>query len=105
MKQHFPSRPLGPSQKPSAGRRIFAVFACLILLYFGAGGGFLHQHKAGQETCHVCQSAHAPAIGTAMVSMPTLADSARFASAAPAIFVATLFARHYAGRAPPSLLA
>jgi hypothetical protein len=85
-------------------RRFAAALVCLALLYFAAGGRFLHQHSAGQDpVCHVCQSLHAPA----------LAASAGVVVAAPEItgwhdahtIQATALnevSLHHAGRAPPA---
>lgn len=85
-------------------KRVAALAACLVLLYFGAGGAYLHHHKAGSETpCHVCQSLHAPGIGPSthgLLSAPTAigwyADVA--AHAAPS----EPFSFHRASRAPPT---
>ena len=84
-------------------KRVAALAACLVLLYFGAGGAYLHHHKAGSETpCHVCQSLHAPGIGPsaqALLSAPTTigwySDVAVYAAPGDP------FSFHRAGRAPP----
>src|SRR5262249_4657641 len=51
-------------------RQRLAVFSCLALLYFAAGGAFLHHHTGGSENgtpCHVCQALHMPALAAAPV--------------------------------------
>jgi len=86
-------------------RRIAAAVVCLALLYFAAGGSFLHEHKSGPETvCHVCQSLHAPALTAAsnsLVSHPQVTGW----HVAPPIQLAVLdeFRLYPSGRAPPSL--
>ena len=53
------SRAMGSTARNSWGRlaeRTAAAAVCLALLYFAAGGSFLHDHKSGPETvCYVCQ--------------------------------------------------
>jgi len=40
-----------------------AILACVALLYFAAGGSFLHEHTNGPDTaCHVCQALHHAAL-------------------------------------------
>lgn len=69
---------MGNKARTSVGalRRISAAAVCLVLLYFAAGGSFLHEHKSGPDpVCHVCQSLHAPALAAswqALVSYPEL---------------------------------
>ena len=50
---------MGSTARNSWGRlaeRTAAAAVCLALLYFAAGGSFLHDHKSGPETvCYVCQ--------------------------------------------------
>jgi len=83
-------------------RSCVAVAVCLALLYFAAGGNFLHQHGAGQDpVCHVCQSLHAPALATAglAVAAPEIAgwhDARPMRTAAP-----NEISLDYPGRAPP----
>jgi hypothetical protein len=86
-------------------RRIAATVVCLALLYFAAGGSFLHEHKGGPETvCHVCQSLHAPALTAAsntLVSYPEVTGW----HVAPPMQLAVLdeFRLYPSGRAPPCL--
>ncbi|MGH9743569.1 MAG: hypothetical protein ACRD51_14585 [Candidatus Acidiferrum sp.] len=88
----------------TAASRALAVLACAVLLYFGAGGGFLHQHTGGPETpCHICQSVHVPALAAAaldLVAAPELI--ARFFSPPQNISTNNCFSPHRASRAPPS---
>ena len=85
-------------------RRVAALAACAVILYFVAGGAYLHQHKTGDETpCHVCQSLHAPALTASaegLLSAPRLTtrhwDSQVVAAPSKA------FSLDRAGRAPPT---
>jgi len=88
-----------------AVRRYGAALLCLALLYFAAGGNFLHRHSGGQETvCHVCQSLHAPALAAAaglLAAAPEVTGwhEARLIQAPAPKHVS----RHHADRAPPSI--
>jgi hypothetical protein len=84
--------------------RSWVAFAvCLALLYFAAGGNFLHQHRAGQDSvCHICQSLHAPALATAGLAMagPEIAGWHDARPIQPwALYEISL---DYPGRAPPT---
>ena len=86
-------------------QRFGAVLLCLAVLYFAAGGSFLHRHASGQETvCHVCQSLHAPALATTAGLLVAAPEAAGWhetgAIQASALNEVSL---HYAGRAPPSV--
>ena len=86
-------------------QRFGAVLLTLAVLYFAAGGSFLHRHTGGQETvCHVCQSLHAPALATAtglLVAAPEVTGWQE----APPIQASALneVSLHHAGRAPPCI--
>jgi hypothetical protein len=86
-------------------RRYAAVLLCLAVFYLAAGGSLLHRHSGGQgSVCHVCQSLHAPALGTAgapLIAAPEIKDwhQARPIQAA----AGNEFSLHHAGRAPPSV--
>ncbi len=69
-------------------RRALALLAGVALLYFAAGGAYLHDHKDGRgdTPCHVCQALHLPALVAASV---------------PTVSVPEFFS-WYAGRAPPA---
>jgi hypothetical protein len=88
----------------STAQRTLAILACAALLYFAAGGSFLHQHTKGPDAaCHVCQALHMPTLAAApldLVSTPKLVTwySSLLLHAAPS----DSFALHRAGRAPPS---
>src|SRR5262245_23681486 len=85
-------------------QRYGAVLLCLAVLYFAAGGSFLHRHTGGQETlCHVCQSVHAPALATTaglLLAAPEIAGwhEARALEGSARREVSL----YHAGRAPPS---
>lgn len=85
-------------------QRFLALLLCLGVLYFAAGGSFLHRHTGGQETvCHVCQSLHAPALATSgglLVGLPELTGwhEARLIQTSWLNEVSL----DHAGRAPPS---
>src|SRR5262252_8032244 len=84
-------------------RRWGAVLACLALLYFAAGGHFLHQHQSGRDTvCHVCHSLDAPALtssASGIVSAPEVSTGLTLRI----LTAVTLddFALLPSGRAPP----
>ena len=93
----------GQNSQPGLTRRIAAAAVCLALLYFAAGGSFLHQHKSGPETvCHVCQSLHAPGL---TVSSSGLAFSPEITGwhVVRTVTLAAFdeFCFHPSGRAPP----
>ena len=85
-------------------QRFLAVLLCLAVLYFAAGGSFLHRHAGAQETvCHVCQSLHAPALATAGGLLVALPELTGWHEARP-IQTSSLneVSLDHAGRAPPS---
>jgi len=88
-----------------AFRSCVAVAVCLALLYFAAGGSFLHEHAAGQDpVCHVCQSLHAPALATAAGLLVGTPDFAGWHDARPIQATALKpVSLHHSGRAPPSV--
>jgi hypothetical protein len=88
----------------SSARRALALLACAALLYFAAGGTFLHQHKDGPETaCHVCQSLHMPALAAAQQHFVQAPQLIVWNAAIPLDAATTdTFGLHRASRAPPS---
>ena len=88
----------------TAVRRGMALLACVALLYFAAGGSFLHEHTKGPDTaCHICQALHMPALAAApldLVSTPEIVTS--YFSLPQHAAPSDSFALHRAGRAPPS---
>jgi hypothetical protein len=88
----------------SSVRRAVAVVAFAALLFFAAGGSFLHQHNGGPETvCHVCQSLHAPALTVSFSGIASPPQILGWHDARP-LLTADLdeFSLHRSGRAPPS---
>src|SRR5271170_619182 len=85
-------------------RRALAVLACAVLLYFAAGGSFLHQHTGGPgNACHICQSLHLPVLAAAaldLIAAPELI--ARFSSLPQRPAPSSSFSLHRASRAPPT---
>ena len=86
-------------------RRVLALLAGMALLYFAAGGAFLHAHKdgSGDTPCHVCQALHMPALapaGTASIAIPEFVSWYLTQPIHPAPCEA--FSIHHAGRAPPA---
>ena len=83
--------------------RLAAAAICLALLYFAAGGSFLHDHKSGPETvCHVCQSMHAPALAVSSGGIVLYPELRGWYVARPVVLAATdEFSLHPSGRAPP----
>jgi len=85
-------------------RRALAVVACAALLYFAAGGTFLHQHSHGPDNvCHICQALHMPvlmAAGLNPVATPEIL--AWYTSLPQHNSPSDSFSLQHAGRAPPS---
>jgi hypothetical protein len=85
-------------------RRVLAVLACAVLLYFAAGGSLFHQHTSGPENaCHVCQSLHMPVLAAAsldLVAAPELI--VRYRSLAKHVAPSDSFSLDRASRAPPT---
>jgi hypothetical protein len=89
--------------KSISGRRAAALLGCIALLYFAAGGAFVHQHTGGPETvCHVCQSLHVPALAAASLDLIPEARQIAWHAVVP-VNAAPLdtFSLHRASRAPP----
>jgi hypothetical protein len=84
--------------------RAFAVLACVVLLYFAAGGSLFHQHTNGSENaCHVCQSLHAPVLAPAALDLVAVPEQiARYSSLPRRAAPSNSFSLHRAGRAPPT---
>jgi hypothetical protein len=86
-------------------RRAMALLAGIALVYFAAGGAFLHEHKDSRSdtACHVCQALHLPALtaaGVPSISVPEFFSwyLTQPIHAAPC----EAFSIHHAGRAPPT---
>jgi hypothetical protein len=88
----------------STAQRALAILACAALLYFAAGGSFLHQHTKGPEaTCHVCQTLHMPTLAAAPLDLVSTPEVVTWYSSLPLHAAPSdSFALHRAGRAPPS---
>jgi hypothetical protein len=86
-------------------RRAMAVLACAALLYFAAGGAFLHEHTSGPDgACHVCQALHMPALAAARLHLVAAPEIVTWYSSLPRHAApSNSFSLHRAGRAPPSL--
>jgi hypothetical protein len=84
-------------------RRALAILGCVALLYFAAGGTFLHEHTGGPDTsCHVCQALHMPALAVAPVKLiPEAQHIAWHASLPENAVPSDSFSLHRASRAPP----
>jgi hypothetical protein len=84
--------------------RALALLAFVALLYFGAGGSFLHHHTDGSDTaCHICQALHMPALAAArldLVSAPEFIT--RHFSLPQHVAPSDPFALHRASRGPPT---
>jgi hypothetical protein len=84
--------------------RAVALLGCAVLLFFAAGGMFLHQHQGGPDTvCHVCQALHMPALAAASLDLVTTPGPITWHSSV-LLHVAPedSFALHRASRAPPT---
>lgn len=96
--------PLGVMFGRTVVSRGLALLACATLLYFAAGGSFLHEHSKGPDTaCHICQALHMPTLAAArldLVSTPEIVS--RYFSLSQHVSPSDSFALHRAGRAPPS---
>jgi hypothetical protein len=65
-------------------RRAMALLGCAVLLFFAAGGTFLHHHQGGPETaCHVCQTLHMPALAAASLDLVTAPEPITWYSSLP----------------------
>src|ERR1700730_1263528 len=87
-----------------SGRRALAILGCVALLYFAAGGVFVHQHSGGPDTaCHVCQSVHVPTLASAPLDLIHEARQVAWHAVLPEnVSPLDAFATHRASRAPPS---
>jgi hypothetical protein len=85
------------------GRRALAVLGCVALLYFAAGGVFVHQHTGGPDTvCPVCQALHMPTLAAATLEfIPEVRQVAWHATLPDGVRPLDSFALHRASRAPP----
>jgi hypothetical protein len=88
----------------TAVRRGMALLACAALLYFAAGGSFLHEHTKGPDTaCHICQALHMPALAAAPLDLVSTPEFVTWHFSLPQHTApSNSFALHRAGRAPPS---
>jgi hypothetical protein len=90
----------------TAPHRIIAVLACAALLYFAAGGSFLHEHTNtnGPDTaCHICQALHMPALVAAHLDLVSTPQIVTWYSSLPRhVAPSDSFSLHRAGRAPPT---
>ena len=88
----------------STAQRTLAILASAALLYFAAGGSFLHEHAKGPDTaCHVCQALHMPTLAAAPLDLVTAPELLTWYSSLPLHAAPSdSFALHRAGRAPPS---
>ena len=85
-------------------RQAIALLSCLALLYFAAGGAFLHEHKDGRgdTPCHVCQALHLPALAPASVPSVRVPEFFSWYFTQPVHTAPReAFSFHHAGRAPP----
>lgn len=85
-------------------RRALALLAFAALLFFAAGGCFLHQHTNGSDTaCHICQALHMPALAAARLDLVSSLQIIIWTSALPRHAAPSdSFSLHRAGRAPPT---
>jgi hypothetical protein len=90
----------------TAVHRTLAVLACAALLYFAAGGSFLHEHTNtnGPDTvCHICQALHMPALVAAHLDLVGTAQVITWYASLPQnVTPSDSFSLHRAGRAPPT---
>jgi hypothetical protein len=89
---------------PTALRRTLALLACVVLLYFAAGGSLFHQHTNGPDTaCHFCQALHMPALEAARLDFSSTPQIITWSSSLPRHAAPSdSFSLHRAGRAPPT---
>jgi hypothetical protein len=87
-----------------SGKRALAILGCLALLYFAAGGAFVHQHTGAPETaCHVCQALHMPALAAASLDLIPEAQQVAWHAVLPEnASPLDSFSLHRASRAPPA---
>jgi hypothetical protein len=87
----------------STAQRALAIAACAALLYFAAGGSFLHEHtNAPDSACHICQALHMPALAAAPLDLVSTPELVTWYSSLPLHRTPSdSFSLHRAGRAPP----
>lgn len=92
------------TSRRALAQRALAVLGCAVLLFFAAGGTFLHHHQGGPDTaCHVCQTLHLPALAAAKLDLVTAQGPIAWYSAVLLhIAPEDSFALHQASRAPPT---
>jgi hypothetical protein len=85
-------------------RRTLAILGCAALLYFAAGGSFLHEHTSGPDTaCHICQALHMPALAAAPLDLVSTPEPVTWYSSLPLHAAPSdSLSLHRASRAPPS---
>jgi hypothetical protein len=93
----------GPSFGQGSLRRALAILGCVALLYFAAGGIFLHEHASGSDTvCPVCQALHMPALAVVLLHLiPAVHQIAWHAAPLQHASPLDSFSLHRASRAPP----
>jgi hypothetical protein len=94
----------GTISRGPLARRVLALVGCAVLLFFAAGGTFLHHHQGGPETaCHVCQTLHMPALTAASLDLVTTPGPITwYSSLLLHVAPEDSFALHRASRAPPT---
>jgi len=85
-------------------RCALALLGCAVLLFFAAGGTFLHHHEGGPATaCHVCQTLHMPALAAASFDLVAAPEPITWYSSLPLHAAPDdSFSFHRASRAPPT---
>jgi hypothetical protein len=85
-------------------RRGLALLVCTALLFFAAGGNFLHEHTKGPDAaCHICQSLHMPTLAAARLDLVSRPEIVIWYLSVPQHAAPSdSFSLHRAGRAPPS---
>jgi hypothetical protein len=94
----------GTISRGTRTHRVLALLGCAVLLFFAAGGTFLHHHQGGPETaCHICQTLHMPALAAASLDLvSTPGPITWYSSILPHAAPEDSFALHRASRAPPT---
>jgi hypothetical protein len=83
--------------------RTLAIVGCLALLYFAAGGIFLHQHTGSETVCPVCHVLHLQALAAAPLDLiPRVQQVEQQLPLATSLAPTAPFALARASRAPPS---
>jgi hypothetical protein len=94
----------GTISRRTIAHRALALLGCAVLVFFAAGGMFLHHHQAGSEkVCPICQTLHMPALAAASLDLVTAPGPITWHSSI-LLHVAPedSFALHRASRAPPT---